>query len=284
MLSLKRDHKGFTLIELLVVIAIIAILAAILFPVFARARRAAQRTSCLNNLKQIGTAVNMYSTDWDDRYPLVTGPGREFERIFAEPDNLRTTQTNDYGSGESRWFQNLVAPYARNKRIFMCPAVPEDSRWRIGTSSVTYWKNRHGGFSWPADNHGAGHPGGGEMVLLAPSGSLLEGLTLENDPPTTYWFNARVQTVPVGAAAPPRVISGQSENICEKSADAPIVWDTPSGYNDGSGEAALAHEDSINVCYVDGHARNYNIPNPKVDLWLTSHFWWWYGGDGWYPD
>ena len=64
-----RHRKGFTLIELLVVIAIIAILAAILFPVFARARRAAMASKCQSNLKQIGNAVKMYLTDWDDTYP-----------------------------------------------------------------------------------------------------------------------------------------------------------------------------------------------------------------------
>lgn len=60
-------YKGFTLIELLVVIAIISILAAILFPVFARARENARRASCLSNLKQFGLALVMYSQDYDEK-------------------------------------------------------------------------------------------------------------------------------------------------------------------------------------------------------------------------
>jgi prepilin-type N-terminal cleavage/methylation domain-containing protein/prepilin-type processing-associated H-X9-DG protein len=65
-----RSRSGFTLIELLVVIAIIAILAAILFPVFAKAREAARATSCRSNLKQLGSAVQMYSQDYDELMPI----------------------------------------------------------------------------------------------------------------------------------------------------------------------------------------------------------------------
>src|SRR5437667_8060368 len=67
-MKIYRSTKGFTLIELLVVIAIIAILAAILFPVFARAREAARKTSCLSNMKQLGLASNMYKQDYDECY------------------------------------------------------------------------------------------------------------------------------------------------------------------------------------------------------------------------
>lgn len=69
MLRVNRKQRAFTLIELLVVIAIIAILAAILFPVFASAKMAAKRTQSVSNLKQLGTAVQIYLGDYDDRYP-----------------------------------------------------------------------------------------------------------------------------------------------------------------------------------------------------------------------
>src|SRR5262245_57150515 len=70
--------RGFTLIELLVVIAIIAILAAILFPVFARAREQARKATCLSNLRQMGTAVTMYVQDYDETYPIAN---QEADRI-----------------------------------------------------------------------------------------------------------------------------------------------------------------------------------------------------------
>jgi prepilin-type N-terminal cleavage/methylation domain-containing protein/prepilin-type processing-associated H-X9-DG protein len=94
-------RRGFTLIELLVVIAIIAILAAILFPVFAKAREQARKTTCLSNLKQIGTAVLMYVQDYDEQYPYA---GR------------------DWPSAAFLDFFVVTAPYIKNTQIFKCPS------------------------------------------------------------------------------------------------------------------------------------------------------------------
>ena len=73
MLSQKQRRGGFTLIELMIVIAIIAILAAILVPNFIRARAQGQLTACKSNLKNIGTAMEKYSTDWGGKYPTAIG-------------------------------------------------------------------------------------------------------------------------------------------------------------------------------------------------------------------
>ena len=71
-----KGRKGFTLIELLVVIAIVAVLAAILFPVFARARKAAQNATCQSNMSQIGRALKMYLSEWHDAYPAQRNTSR----------------------------------------------------------------------------------------------------------------------------------------------------------------------------------------------------------------
>jgi prepilin-type N-terminal cleavage/methylation domain-containing protein/prepilin-type processing-associated H-X9-DG protein len=154
----RRSRRGFTLIELLVVIAIIAILAAILFPVFAKARDAARKTSCLNNEKQLGTATMMYAQDYDESYA----------------DSRQSTDTLD-GSGCSAigasagykgathitcWGVRLYAPgtgnttkivagyparlmaYIKNVGIFRCPSDNGVDRWIVGNERGSYYQ-RH---------------------------------------------------------------------------------------------------------------------------------------------
>jgi prepilin-type N-terminal cleavage/methylation domain-containing protein len=91
-----KSHKGFTLIELLVVIAIIAILAAILFPVFAKAREKARQTSCQSNLKQIGLGFVQYTNDYDEKFPAAVNwasaiyPYEKSTNVFHCPDDTNT--------------------------------------------------------------------------------------------------------------------------------------------------------------------------------------------------
>ena len=97
--------SAFTLIELLVVIAIIAILAAILFPVFARARENARRTSCLSNMKQMGLGVIQYTQDYDEKFP---------QRYWGDAPSNELRQANSW--------RRVIYPYVKSAQLFSCPS------------------------------------------------------------------------------------------------------------------------------------------------------------------
>lgn len=126
-------RKAFTLIELLVVIAIIAILAAILFPVFAQAKEAAKKTQGLNNYKQFGTAIILYTTDNDDSYPKanssVSATGAErwnFQvRVPAGWEANGTHNVEPRRSEDAQWWGNSVLGYSKNLDIFKIPGAAE---------------------------------------------------------------------------------------------------------------------------------------------------------------
>ncbi|MHB8996903.1 MAG: prepilin-type N-terminal cleavage/methylation domain-containing protein [Armatimonadota bacterium] len=112
-------RTGFTLIELLVVIAIIAILAAILFPVFAKAREKARQTSCLSNQRQISTAIAAYVQDYDEMiFPSCTG-------CYGNPTLkgvVYPTVWIAYGANLILWM-DLIYPYVKNTQLFRCPSA-----------------------------------------------------------------------------------------------------------------------------------------------------------------
>ena len=102
----QRRKHAFTLIELLVVIAIIAILAAILFPVFARARENARRTSCSSNIKQLAMGVMQYVQDYDERYPWMYS-------YYLDSD----------GVNHAHNWPTLIYPYVKSNQVYVCPSA-----------------------------------------------------------------------------------------------------------------------------------------------------------------
>ncbi|MCC7491447.1 MAG: DUF1559 domain-containing protein [Fimbriimonadaceae bacterium] len=130
--------RGFTLIELLVVIAIIAILAAILFPVFAKAREKARQSSCLSNVKQLGLAVLQYAQDYDEVYPIsyqdvASGVGSAAQIPLTWPNRIQT--------------------YIKNTQLYACPSdgrAPHVDFAGCRPLKQSYAWNRYAGIDIPA--------------------------------------------------------------------------------------------------------------------------------------
>ncbi|MBC7529256.1 MAG: DUF1559 domain-containing protein [Chthonomonadaceae bacterium] len=229
----RRRSKlaGFTLIELLVVIAIIAILAAILFPVFARAREQARKTACLSNMKQIGTALQMYAQDYDETYAPRYGSG----------------DVSDFENGFQRSWKNMLNVYIKNRDVFKCPSNPTalkgDLIWNGTKSTTGYYA---GGYSmWLPDEwlsgqmgHGAAYPQ--QMAgVEAPASSLI---ILE----TSWRFP---DTGPYLSYCQPSPCPGGGE----EQTPGPSTWN--------SGHSRKAS----NIIYLDSHAKYGFLRNTFKD-------------------
>lgn len=145
------DRRGFTLIELLVVIAIIAILAAILFPVFARARAKARQTTCLSNMKQIGLAILSYVQDYDEKMPLSGLRGTGASTGLVSWDGRAVMDY--YG------WRYAIQPYIKNTGITICPDYGREDEplwvpgWQVGWDWYARIRRSYAGC------HSWAHPG-----------------------------------------------------------------------------------------------------------------------------
>ncbi len=128
---MRTRSRGFTLIELLVVIAIIAILAAILFPVFAKAREKARQTQCLSNLKQIGLGWSMYAGDYDEGVMPVETPSATTVSNYWWTAYDTATSAQIPGGG-------ILYPYMKNEQINACPSFRNELRTDVGLTGYAY--------------------------------------------------------------------------------------------------------------------------------------------------
>jgi prepilin-type N-terminal cleavage/methylation domain-containing protein/prepilin-type processing-associated H-X9-DG protein len=149
----RRKKLGFTLIELLVVIAIIALLAAILFPVFARARENARRASCQSNLKQVGLGIMQYSQDYDETMVY---------------DELTI-------NGSRVSFKGSVQPYVKSIQLFKCPSnssTKTSDNFKIPThysANTSYWNGTNPGCNTDCGGMGFSFHGSNPPYMASPS-------------------------------------------------------------------------------------------------------------------
>lgn len=144
----NKRLRAFTLIELLVVIAIIAILAAILFPVFAQAKRAAKQTQCIMQTRQIITALIMYADDHDTTWAPVataayTGPGYRPQYPWIGCDNRNVQGPGQFYGDMTQPARNppapgMIDPYLKNHEVKACPEKPRS--WQLAIA-YNYWHN-----------------------------------------------------------------------------------------------------------------------------------------------
>lgn len=219
----KRSKFGFTLIELLVVIAIIAILAAILFPVFGRARENARRTSCLSNMKQTGVAFLQYTQDNDERYPL---------------DALGVIST--YPATPHGW-ADAIQPYLKSTQMFQCPSdkLGPDSDPRADGEYTAFHEANDGKTSYTdyAYNQGLARAKGGCALGSGCSIGNMLGANLSQLENASYTL-VLVECTPGNSRSSQR--GGGTSGLANSTS---IQW--------------TRHLQGTNFSFADGHAKWY---------------------------
>ena len=227
--------KGFTLIELLVVIAIIAILAAILFPVFARARENARRSSCASNLKQLGLGIIQYRQDYDERFPSAM--------------TLNVT-------GSLGW-ANSIQPYMKSTQILQCPsesngpsAVNQPLVTSVGEGFTDYYMNSMLSFSGttaaPDFSNGLN-----EAALISSSLTVMLGDGNGDRSSSRYRSNG------CGTAS-----NGLPGNPVFGNCVLPNILATTGGMGGAGSDSWVRHLDGSNLAFADGHVKWYKGTNP----------------------
>jgi len=235
--------KAFTLIELLVVIAIISILAAILFPVFARARENARRSSCMSNLKQMGLGILMYTQDYDEKFP----PG---QIVFdSAEDAWYPPEGGKYSWSGSIWYwQEIIYPYIKTsaKRtsastLYRCPSAPSNAPLYRANYGANYYIMPSSSNSSQSSFALSGLGSASEVYMVFDSGGVILRPYQVLAPANINWYLPGTCKLTTPAATPP-----------------------PSNYNDTGGTGIVdyrndcddgRHFNGVNVAFADGHVK-----------------------------
>lgn len=279
-----KKRTAFTLIELLVVIAIIAILAAILFPVFARARENARRASCQSNLKQLALGVHQYTQDYDDRLPLPAWATLNSDGTPTISDKPFGTVSSTDALTDFHWdyrqrvtWVDEIMPYVKSQQIFLCPSDSySQKRPRTATmGTISYGYNALlNGYSYcnfcaPASidlesdaaftNNGAGN--------WALRGQALSGITSTSYKILIGDRNGALRTS--GALMAPA--STADSNYVAASAIPAVQVDSSTNYGAyvlsetlfaGGADSNGRHFGGANVAFVDGHVKFLKATEP----------------------
>ncbi len=244
--------KAFTLIELLVVIAIIAILAAILFPVFARARENARRSSCQSNLKQIALGIKQYTQDYDEKFPYAACVNASTGSIGGGPADP---------NAPVGWAQS-IQPYVKSTQLLQCPSdtLPQNPDPKGGPNATLglgghsdYAINQelsNSNFATSISSPGTPKPdytkgGINEAAVERSSVSILitEGIGSLSGSSAAYHFNG----------------SQPGTTMNQFSPDQSGVGGLANGGLVNSSNIYNRHLNGTNFAFVDGHVKWYNI-------------------------
>ncbi len=252
----RSSIKAFTLIELLVVIAIIAILAAILFPVFARARENARRASCQSNLKQIGLGLTQYSQDYDERMP------RSWFGIDKDASGL----------GRYKWM-DAIYPYVKSEQIFNCPSDTANASRTDVTKNALY--KYHDGSVSDSMGYNYGSYGSNNTYYnigpaALPPFSSAATLSAIAEPSTTIWVGDTLPTDSTNAAY--HAFEFNWATRADQPTATVTVGSVPAlvGTSSSIGVAAR-HLETTNLLYCDGHVKSVKLTS-LLQLGTTGYY------------